>query len=281
MNSVARLAEPLLPTIPTRMHRCAQPPILPVLMALAALTALTVVAAESAQSQGAAALVSAPVLQPVSHHDGSCFDGGEDTTVTVRLPPGSAIDSFSWPPLPPSGASDYAPSFDQAVLALPRSCVEFLELAPNAGNGPGLEHSLWLGRLSELPRAMAAHTATCGCGLAIMACGSGGCTGDNVRQMRAMAHQGYSVLAVDSMASTSPTYPRSMPIVANLSQKLRTEGESYWCAKDLYDGTCDGADAGGNRPGCFSSRWDRIVYDPVGWCVSRSHPSTSWRRLLL
>jgi len=56
-----------------------------------------------------------------------------------------------------------------------------------------------------------------------------------------------------------------MPIVRRLSEALRAEGESYWCAKDLYNGTCDGADAGGTRPACFASRWDRIVYDPVGW----------------
>ena len=201
----------------------------------------------------------------VSYHDGSCIDGGEASTITVRLPPGLEVESFAWPPLPPSGSEEYSFALDSAVLTLPAACARTMGLSPNTNNGPGREENLWLGRLSEVEKANS--FSACGHGVVIMCCGSGGCTGDNVKEMRSAAAAGYAVLAIDSMASPSPSFSRRMPFVANLSATIRAGNESYWCAKSLYTGGCDGADSGGPYPACFSSKWDRIVYDPLGWAA--------------
>ena len=198
---------------------------------------------------------------PVSHHDGHCIDGGTNTTIHIRFPPSSTKRDFSWPPLPPAGAGGYSFALDQAIIVLSPSCVVRSRLAPNAANGePGSVPSLWLGRLNEVNKL---DLGACGCGVAIFCCGSGGCTGDNVRNMLALASQGYSVVAPDSMASPSASYPRARPCATNISR----DQHRYWCKDDLYAGGCKGADAGGTRPACFSSDPSAIAHDPAAWAA--------------
>ena len=159
------------------------------MLMVAALVALAICFA----SASALPFGSAPTAAraPYSHHDGSCLDGGNNTTLRIHLPPGSIpVDSFSWPALPPPGSPEYAFVLEQAILVLPPSCIA-PPLTPNADNGANGDNTLWVGRLSELAagasKVATTELATCGCGVAVMACGSGGCTGDNVRLMRALA----------------------------------------------------------------------------------------------
>ena len=205
-------------------------------------------------------------MQPISAHDGRCIDGAEPTALRIRFPPGSASSDFVWPPLPPEGAA-YAFAIERAVLALAPGCVASEGLVPNADDGPGTPRNLWLGRISELARPPLLDR--CGCGAAILLCGSGGLTGDNLRYARHLAAEGYSVVAPDTMAApASGAYPRGRPLVANLSASLRSHaGSSFWCADSVYRGGCTAAAEGGAFPGCFSSNAANILYDPAGWAA--------------
>ena len=225
-----------------------------------------------------------PPPPPISHHAGQCIDGGDKTNITVHFAPTFAgYRTFTWGPLPNAGDSIYAFALDRALALLAPACVEQHGLTPNTGNGGSSERNLWLGRVDEPDFPADLDLGKCGCGAALFACGSGGCTGDNLRQMRALAAQGFTVIAPDSMASPSPTYPRGRPSVASVSQSANQNecivnqtgkvcGDSYWCGNMLYLGGCPSASDGSvdpskARPGCFSSHPAHILYDPAGWAA--------------
>ena len=228
----------------------------------------------------ALALVLAVDPANISHHDGQCITtGGANTSITVHFAAVWAPErhTFTWGPLPPTGKA-YAFALNSALAVLPAPCVQKAGLASNAGNGDSAGRSLWIGRVDEPGFPAFLDLATCGCGAAIFACGSGGCTGDNVRQMRALAAQGFTVISPDSMSSPEAQgYPRYRPPVANLSQSVGQNqcvikgsvhacDDSYWCGNLLYTDGCKDACKGG-RSGCFSSNADHIAYDPAGWAA--------------
>ena len=193
---------------------------------------------------------------------GECIDGGTNSTITIRFPPGSEHSNFKWPPLPPPDSGAYAFALDAAVLVLAPGCVSAAGLEPNADNGPGSPRNLWIGRLHESPTSLSLER--CGCGAAVLLCGSGGITGDNLRYARHLAAIGFSVVAPDTMASPG-TYPRSRPLVPNLASSLRHDG--FWCADLLYAGPCVAADQGGPSPACYSSSATNILHDPLSWAA--------------
>eukprot|EP00966_Prymnesium_polylepis_P031367 729549-Prymnesium_polylepis.1 len=203
---------------------------------------------------------------PLSSHNGTCLYGGDSTTtVRIRFPPGSGNQDFAWPPLPPAGDAAYDFALDRAVIALAPGCVASEGLVPNAANGPSVAKTLWIGRLTELARPP--RLDRCGCGAAILLCGSGGLTGDNLRYVRHLAAEGFSVVAPDTMAApTGSSYPRTRPAIVDVSAQLAArKTSSYWCANDVYSGGCAGAYEGGAYPACFSSNAANIAYDPAGW----------------
>jgi len=203
---------------------------------------------------------------PLSSHNGTCLYGGDSTTtVRIRFPPGSGNQDFAWPPLPPAGDAAYDFALDRAVIALAPGCVASEGLVPNAANGPSVAKTLWIGRLTELARPP--RLDRCGCGAAILLCGSGGLTGDNLRYVRHLAAEGFSVVAPDTMAApTGSSYPRTRPAIVDVSAQLAArKTSSYWCANDVYSGGCAGSYEGGAYPACFSSNAANIAYDPAGW----------------
>ena len=210
---------------------------------------------------------------PISHHDGRCLDGGDPTTVSITLPPDalSAARNFSFPPLRAVGAAALAFVVSKAMLALSPGCAASVGLAANADNGPGTRRNLWIGRVDEYRQSSSANGQlsldVCGCGVAFFLSGSGGTNGDNLRIMRHLAAQGYSVIAPDTMsAPEGSSYPRRRPLVPSLSASLSARPESsYWCKDEDYTGGCAGAYAGGAYPACFSSKPEWITYDPSGW----------------
>ena len=135
-------------------------------------------------------------MAAVSYHNNTCIDGGDQTPIRLRFPPGSGATDFSWDPLPPAGAA-YSFALTSAIVVLSPKCAAASRLQPNADDGPGTERSLWIGRLSEAPQL---RLVGCGCGTAIYLSGSGGMTGDNLRYARHLAALGHSVLAPDTMA---------------------------------------------------------------------------------
>ena len=203
-------------------------------------------------------------LPPVSHHDGQCLDGGTSATVRVQLPPGS--HNISWSPLPALGSGALGFVVAKALIALAPGCVAPAGLTPNADDGPGTPRNLWVGRVSELTLPLALNR--CGCGVAIYASGSGGSTGDNLRQMRQLAAVGYSTIGPDTMAGAPAgapaAYPRHRDLVDSVSRAVGAT-DSYWCANDVYSSGCVGAAEGGAYPGCFDSNATEIRYDPAGW----------------
>ena len=197
---------------------------------------------------------------PVSVHDGRCIDGGDATTIRIHFPPSSGKRNFTWPPLAPAGSADYEFALERAIVIVSPGCSLQHGLPPNADNGPGTPRNLWLGRVHTMPVRL--NVSSCGCGAAIFACGSGGCTGDNLRLMRELAAHGLTVISPDSMASPGPaSYPRRRPIVSDLTHN------SYWCASEVYSGGCTGSAEGGAYPACFSSDASAILYDPAGWAA--------------
>lgn len=196
----------------------------------------------------------------VSLHDGSCIDGGAPGPITIHLPGGT---NFTWDELPPAGDLDYAFALERAILLLSPGCTTASKLPPNADNGPGTALNLWLGRLEELPSRL--DLSFCGCGVVLYACGSGGCTGDNVRYMRHFAALGLNVIAPDTMASPSGAYPRARPLAPALSKHVSTDG--YWCAAEIYSGDCIGSAAGGQRPACYGTSHALVLHDPAGWAA--------------
>lgn len=207
-------------------------------------------------------------MPPISHHNGTCIDGGGDATLSVRLPAGAGVD-FAWPPLPPAGSDAYRFALERVLVVLAPGCVVSAGLTANADDGPGTRRSLWVGRLAELHAPPSLET--CGCGAAIFLAGSGGLTGDNLRFMRHLAARGYSAVAPDPMASPAGggvvgAYPRHRDLVPRLSDSLKGR-DTYWCADEVYRSGCRPAHEGGPYAGCFSSDSDNIVYDPAGWAA--------------
>ena len=173
------------------------------------------------------------MARPVSHHDNTCIDGGDQTTIQLRFPPGSGATDFQWAPLPPAGSA-YSFALDEAIIVLSPACAAVSGLQANADDGPGTARSLWLGRLSEAPSL---KLAGCGCGAVVFLSGSGGMTGDNLRYARHLAALGYSVLAPDTMAeraglirdggsgaSPPSSWPRRRPLVPRLSEARPIRG---------------------------------------------------------
>lgn len=212
----------------------------------------------------------------VSYHNGTCIDGGDDTTIRVHFPAGSSSVDFDWPPLPPAGKA-YAFALSEAIAVLSPECVAASGLSPNADNGPNTARNLWVGRLSE---ASDIRISDCGCGTVVFLSGSGGMTGDNLRYCRHFAALGYSVLAPDTMAGERGVYPRSKPLVPHLSRALAAVENTYWCSDVVYAGGCDGAYEGGASPACFSSAADSVLHDPAAWAAFYERVNTMRQREL-
>ena len=212
----------------------------------------------------------------VSHHNGTCIDGGDDTTIRVHFLAGSSSVDFDWPPLPPAGKA-YAFALSEAIAVLSPECAAASGLHPNADNGPNTLRNLWVGRLSEAPDI---RMSECGCGTVVFLSGSGGMTGDNLRYCRHFAALGYSVLAPDTMAGERGVYPRSKPLVPHLSRALAAVETTYWCSDVVYAGGCDGAYQGGASPACFSSAAESVLHDPAAWAAFYERVNTMRQREL-
>ena len=204
---------------------------------------------------------------PASTHDGGCIDGGINTTLRVRVPPGEGTD-FSWPPLPQVGSAALDFVLKNAFIALAPGCVTPSGVAPNADNGPGTPKNLWVGRVDGLSLPLALDK--CGCGAAIFVGGSGGNTGDNLRMMRHLAASGYSTISADTMggarAGSAGAYPRHRDATPDLAHSIGAH-DSYWCANDAYASGCKDNTAGGSYPACFTSNAAHIRYDSAGWAA--------------
>lgn len=204
---------------------------------------------------------------PISRHDGLCVDGSNRTPLRVRAPPGSGFTNFTFPALPEIGSAALSFAITRATLALAPGCVTSSGVSANADNGPGTRRNLWIGRVDEVP-VLPLSLDTCGCGVAIFVGGSGGDTGDNLRYMRHLAANGYSTVAVDTMAgapSGEPNaYPRHRDSVPSVSRQVGAT-DTYWCANELFSDGCTSASQGGAYAACFSSNTRNILYDPAGW----------------
>ena len=205
----------------------------------------------------------------MSQHDGACISGGAQTTLSIHLPPGGTNANFSFPPLPDAASGAFNFALSKATLALAPGCVGTIPgLLANADNGPGTRRNVWIGRVDELPADSALNLGECGCGVAFFLSGSGGTTGDNLRYIRHMASQGFSVVSPDTQAAAAGSgYPRRRDLIPSLSEELAGSDDSYWCANDDYSGGCAEAMSGGTSPACFSSRSESITFDPKGWAA--------------
>ena len=207
---------------------------------------------------------------PISHHDGTCLTSGPlDVTLRVHVPPEALpARNFTFPPLPAIGSTALAFVLAKATIALSPGCVDASGLASNADNGPGTRRNLWIGRYDELASESPLRLDQCGCGVAFFTAGSGGTNGDNLRYIRHLAAQGYSVIAPDTMsAPASSAYPRRKALVPSLATSLAGRPQSYWCKDEDYTGGCTGAYEGGPYAACFSSKPEWITYDPSGWAA--------------
>jgi dienelactone hydrolase len=71
--------------------------------------------------------------------------------------------------------------------------------------------------------------------VAFFTAGSGGTNGDNLRYIRHLATQGYSVIAPDTMsAPAGSAYPRRKALVPSLATSLAGRPQSYWCKDEDY-----------------------------------------------